>query len=135
MAVVVPSHGSKAYLLVNSVDLTGYCNSVDLAHVRDLAHVKVFGQVFELAVAGIIASTIKAAMSADATLLTALYVVLQAGAVAFEFGPFGNTAPSTKISGNLVCSGLTLNTAASGPEAKVSFDSALSGTVTIGTYA
>lgn len=132
---VVPSHGSKAYLKINEVELTQYCNSTDLAHVRDLAHVKVFGLAFELVVAGIIASTLKAAMSADTTLLTALYTVLQYnGTVTWEFGPFGNSAPNTKLSGALCCSNLAINTNAAGPEAKVTFDSALSGTVTVGAY-
>jgi len=63
-----------------------------------------------------------------------MYTVLQYdGVVAFEFGPFGSSAPKTKISGNLACSNLALNTSSTA-EAKVTFDSALSGTVTVGAY-
>ena len=135
MVTVVPVHGTKAFLSVNAVDLTGYLNSANLALAREVAKVQVFSEKFEMAVLGIISGTIKAAMAGDTTIATALWTAFSGDdPVAFEFGPYGTGAPNIKFSGNVGLSNLTFNSGSTGA-ATIDMDSALSGTVTKGAYA
>lgn len=134
MTTVVPVHGTKGFLRVNAVDLSGYLESTNMALARDIAKVQVFGEGWEMAVLGIISSTIKAACAADTTLANAMWTAFSGAApVAFEFGPFGNTPPNIKFTGNIALSSLTFDNDTSS-HAKLSLDGSTSGTVTKGNY-
>lgn len=134
MTTVVPVHGTKGSLTINSVDISGYLESTQLALARDIAKVKVFGAGWEMAVLGIISSTIKAACAADTTLANAMWTAFSGTApVAFVFGPFGTATPNIKFSGSIALSSLTFDNDTSS-HAKLSLDGSTSGTVTKGNY-
>lgn len=63
-------HGSKATVVVNSVTLTDFCDSAELAPVGDTAQVSAFGDTWHAHVGGLLGATFSISGSWDPTATT-----------------------------------------------------------------
>ena len=96
-------HGKNGYLTINSENLTTFLKSTGLDRTKDAVDVTTFGKTSKDYIPGLKDGTIPLEGVADATVLGHIEAIFDsATAVAFEYGPFGNTAGLVKYSGNCI---------------------------------
>lgn len=100
------THGSKASLTINAVDVSGITDNATLERSRDTAEVTCFGDTAKRVIAGLKDGKLSFGGQEDQTLVTGLITAFDTGLVAFVYGPEGTTAGKPKETGNLIITSL-----------------------------
>ena len=108
-------HGRHAQLTVNGVDLSAYCDSIELSISPETADVTAFGATWRNHIPGLIGATLSASGSYDPTatsgpadaIFAAITAQLSAGYVAVVDKPGGTASGQRTNSFNAIVSGYT----------------------------
>lgn len=112
-------HGSKAELTVNSVNLSAFCDSIELSISPETADVTAFGSTWRNFIPGLIGATLSASGSYDPAASTgpadAIFAAItaqnSAGYVAVVDKPGGTASGQRTNSFNAIVSGYTESSA------------------------
>ena len=100
------THGSKAILKINAVDISTTADSTSLERTRETADVTCYGDTAHRIIAGLKNGKLSFGGNEDKTIVTGLITAFDTGLVAFEYGPEGSTTGNPKETGNCIITSL-----------------------------